>query len=90
MPNMNGTGPAGQGHMTGRMAGNCGGEKKIQAQEFAGRGRGMGKNMGRGCTPRCGCGAQGNIANLNREMLEKRKEMLKKNLDEIEKQLNNL
>lgn len=90
MPNMNCTGPAGQGPMTGRMAGNCTGEKKIQVNECAVRGRGMGRGKGRVCAPRCGAGMQGNIANLNREMLEKRKEMLKKNLDDIEKQLNNL
>ncbi len=42
MPRFDGTGPAGQGPMTGRGLGPCGG-----GQAF-GRGRGAGRGMGRG------------------------------------------
>ncbi len=42
MPNMNGTGPQGQGAMTGRGLGPCGGGKRI-----FGCGRGLGRGLGR-------------------------------------------
>lgn len=54
MPNRDGTGPMGQGSMTGRAAGYCAGNEKPKyatsgggGRGFGGAGRGMGR--GRGC-----------------------------------------
>ncbi|MFA4999805.1 MAG: DUF5320 domain-containing protein [Patescibacteria group bacterium] len=46
MPRMNGTGPLGQGPMTGRGLGNCAGAQKSASSS---RGRGLGRGCGRGC-----------------------------------------
>ncbi|MDD4352352.1 MAG: DUF5320 domain-containing protein [Candidatus Gracilibacteria bacterium] len=43
MPNFDGTGPQGQGPLTGRGMGKCAGAKG------GGLGRGMGRRAGRGC-----------------------------------------
>ncbi|MBD3248319.1 hypothetical protein GF382_03460 [Candidatus Falkowbacteria bacterium] len=47
MPNMNGTGPRGEGPMTGRGLGNCSGAKGANAST-RGRGLGRGRKPGRG------------------------------------------
>ena len=50
MPGLNGTGPNGQGPMTGRGMGNCNTTENVNtARPFgAGLGRGFGRGMGRG------------------------------------------
>ena len=77
MPKRDGTGPMGQGTMTGRGLGNC------NDGEIMNSGFGMGRRFGRGM----GCS---NGRGYNREYLTEQKSMLQKTLDSIEKQLENL
>ena len=71
MPNLDGTGPNGEGARTGRGLGNCKGDMS---------GRGSGRGMGRGYVRRYGkC-----FADMTKE---ERKDALLKDKAEIEKQL---
>lgn len=47
MPGLNGTGPLGEGPMTGRAQGRCAGNKSID-DTILGFGHGLGRGMGRG------------------------------------------
>lgn len=51
MPRFDGTGPAGQGPMTGRGMGSCG-----RGKAWGGRGQGWGRGMGRGAGMGMGAG----------------------------------
>lgn len=54
MPRLDGTGPAGQGPMTGRKMGRCPQSNDVSADQPLGFGRGKGLGRGLGC--RCGRG----------------------------------
>ncbi len=54
MPNLDGTGPDGQGPKTGRGMGNCDGAKPKNANRAPGRGLGRGQGLGRGAGRRGG------------------------------------
>ena len=57
MPGFDGTGPLGQGAMTGRGMGNCNPAwNTYQAGSVYGYGRGRGRGLGRGCGPGRGMG----------------------------------
>ena len=93
MPRKDGTGPMGQGPLSGRKTGACGGQGKGQG---AG---GMGKGMGRGAGQGFGQGmAQGNRGAIStqgseplakeellqeKKMLQQRLEMINKNLEKV-------
>lgn len=88
MPNLDGTGPMGQGPMTGRGMGRCGGgQKGGGAGKMRGAGRRGGYGMGRGF-----CGWQN--ANLTKEqekaLLENEIIFLKASLKSAEDELNSL
>jgi hypothetical protein len=97
MPGRNRTGPLGQGVMTGRGQGDCGGTAAYDEAPAFGRGRGMGgggggrgrgrgRGMGRGLGR--GFGAQGAIeAPVGRKQtdLEREIEELKSRLEAVEK-----
>lgn len=85
MPKRDGTGPMGQGAMTGRGLGNCNDGEIMNSDFGMGRrfGRGMGCSNGRGYNRSKGMG-------MDREYLTEQKSMLQKTLDAIEKQLENL
>lgn len=85
MPRRDGTGPMGQGAMTGRGLENCN-DGEIMNSDF-----GMGRRFGRGMG--CSNGRRFNRAKgmgMDREYLTEQKSMLQKTLDAIEKQLENL
>ena len=75
MPNQDGTGPLGRGSVTGRGMGRCGGGQ--------GRGTGMGRRFNRRMV-RC-CDRVDQIP--TRQDLEDYKNNLKKELEEVEKEL---
>lgn len=81
MPAYNGTGPMGQGKMTGRKMGKCDGAVSA-AGSFSG-GQGMGRGMGRGR----GFGCNRSIITQADEKtsLENQIDVMKKRLDEINK-----
>lgn len=82
MPKLDGTGPQGQGPMTGRGCGKCGG------------GQGVGTGIGRGLGCRGGRRGLGRMAvglspEETKKALETEKEFLKQELEMIEKELKN-
>lgn len=48
MPNKDGTGPKGDGPLTGRKQGNCNKDGESLGNQGSGKGRGRGANCGRG------------------------------------------
>lgn len=81
MPGRDGTGPLGQGAMTGRGLGICG----SAGQRVYGRGLGMGYGLGRGYY----CGRIVNpIYTDSTETLAQEKAVLEARLDAINKQIN--
>jgi len=92
MPGRNGTGPMGYGAMTGRGMGVCAGAP--------GFGYGAGFGMGYGCRRGLGRGfgrgygwiynPSPDVPRTDKEYLEGQKEFLKKRLDSINKQLENM
>lgn len=80
MPRGDGTGPMGNGAMTGRGLGGC----------FTGRKeyRGFGFGLGRGYTRGFRTGLD--VVETDKELLKNQKEILKERLDTIDKQLENL
>lgn len=101
MPRRDGTGPMGQGPLTGRGMGCCVGvERTNRGFEYGmGFGRGLGRGLGRGnrMNPRGGRGYQdfffvpGNDSNENspqyKDMLVEQKAMLARQLAAIEREL---
>lgn len=90
MPGRDGTGPMGQGSITGRGLGFCTG---VNAKRYGnglkrGFGYGMGLNYG------CRRGIEGYYAGqsglTNKELLIEQKDILQRRLDEISEQLKNL
>ncbi|MBN1501374.1 MAG: DUF5320 domain-containing protein [Spirochaetes bacterium] len=86
MPGFNRTGPLGQGPMTGRGMGMCGGNAG------AGSNRGFGRMFsawGRGCRGRGGFNYMGNFNPMNTEEtvenLKKQKEILEQRISALEK-----
>jgi hypothetical protein len=81
MPRRDGTGPMGQGAMTGRGLGRCSGASGSQ-------GGGYGRGLGRGFAGE----AVDTEASLKtrKELLEEEKEFLLKRIDEIDKELESL
>ncbi|MCD4713467.1 MAG: DUF5320 domain-containing protein [Clostridiales bacterium] len=96
MPRRDGTGPMGQGAMTGRGLGNCNDGEIMNSDFGMGRrfGRGMGCSNGRRFNRAKGMGIGFGFgyrnAGMDREYLTEQKSMLQKTLDAIEKQLENL
>ncbi len=98
MPKRDGTGPMNQGPMTGRGLGNCDDGETVNSGFGMGRGlgRGMGCSNGRGINrgrsrgKGLGMGFGYKNAGMDKEYLTEQKSMLKKTLDAIEKQLENL
>ena len=84
MPRRDGTGPMGQGAMTGRGLGNCN-DGEIMNSDF-----GMGRRFNRAKGMGIGFGFGNRNAGMDREYLTEQKSMLQKTLDAIEKQLENL
>jgi len=84
MPYKNGTGPNGQGPMTGRGMGPCAGDARAMGGRGMGRGNGAGRGMGRGY----GMGfAPPVYAAPTKEMLQSEKAMLEAELKAIDEQL---
>ncbi len=86
MPGRDGSGPTGQGPLTGRRAGLCTGAG--QTRLFSGRGCGMGFG-GRG---RAGAGLGNRFGGLNvgatdKEILNEERELLKQRMDQIDRAL---
>jgi len=80
MPKLDGTGPQGAGPMTGRGCGKCNGAQ--------GTGMGMGRGLGcRGGRRGLGRMAVGLSPEETKKVLETEKELLKQELDAIEKEL---
>lgn len=89
MPKLDGTGPQGQGPMTGRGMGKCAGAQPLYYG--LGQGRRMGANRGR----KIGLGRLGWFgAGLDKvdqkEVLKEEKDALKKELELVEKELKDL
>lgn len=80
MPKRDGTGPMGQGPMTGRGLGKCNNSGK----EKFGTGRGMGRGLGRGLIN------QKDSARTEKELLTEQKAILQNQLETVDKQLENL
>jgi hypothetical protein len=78
MPRRDGTGPMGQGAMTGGGRGRCGGGAGSQ-------GGGYGRGLGRGCAGEAG--DKEASSKTRKELLEEEKEFLLKRIDEISKEL---
>jgi len=76
MPRRNGTGPLGQGAMTGRGMGPCNGQRTNYARGY-GRGMGMGNGLGR----------SNFYATPTKEDLQVEKENLQRRIEEINKTL---
>ena len=96
MPRGDGTGPMGQGPLTGRKMGQCGGGQGMGMGQGRGLGRGMGRGagqgMGRGVGPGLGQGTRGAFAgqdnsSLSEEELLQEKKMLQQRLEMINKDL---
>ncbi len=93
MPNLDGTGPNGNGQKTGRAQGNC---TKNTEQSFYGRGRGgrFGQRQGgggRGFGNRNGIGFGGNIESKPQNQADLQDEIseLRKQLENLEQKLKN-
>jgi hypothetical protein len=81
MPNMNGTGPQGQGAMTGRGLGPCGGGMR----------RGGGRGLGRGLRRGLGHGRQATLTkDEEKKILEAELKEIELEKQEIEKRLKEL
>ncbi|TAH64255.1 MAG: hypothetical protein EWM47_13015 [Anaerolineaceae bacterium] len=80
MPRRDGTGPMGAGIMTGRGLGNCVGENEIRYGSSLRTGSVRGFSNKRGST----------VGPSSKELLQEEKEQLKKRLDAIYRQLENL
>lgn len=80
MPGRDGTGPLGQGAMTGRGLGQCGGTGR------AAYGRGLGLGYGRGIN--CRRASYNPVYADSREALAEQKAVLEARLDAINRQLN--
>jgi hypothetical protein len=92
MPGRNGTGPMGQGAMTGRGLGYCTGNNTAVYGRGAGCGfgRGFGRGMGLGYGFRRGFGNfyAGQLPDMaDKEILTEQKELLQRSIDAINKQL---
>ena len=100
MPRGDGTGPMGQGPLTGRKMGQCGGGQGMGMGQGRGLGRGMGRGAGqgfgqgagRGAGQRLGQGNRGAFAgqdnsSLSEEELLQEKKMLQQRLETINKDL---
>jgi hypothetical protein len=74
MPRMDGTGPLGQGSMTGRGMGKCGGNKR----NFGGRGLGIGRSTGSPKNNLQTLEEEEKFFNDKLELIKKDKEALKK------------
>lgn len=90
MPRRDGTGPMGQGPMTGWGMGPCRWEgygygRGGRRMGFGGRGRGYGRGWGRGYGPCYGYAPYDD--RTDREILEEERDLLEKRLDYISKQL---
>ena len=99
MPGRDGTGPMGQGSMTGRGLGVCTGVNVGRYGVGLGRGfgRGMGRSMGLGMGFGYGCRrgavrfyAGGAMELTDKEILNEQKELFQKRLDVVSRQLENL
>lgn len=82
MARRDGTGPMGQGPMTGRGMGPCAETRNDGAGLRRGRGRGMG--MGRGFSP------NQNTSKTQKELLQDQKDALKNQLKSIDEKLEGL
>lgn len=91
MPKRDGTGPMGQGSMTGRGLGICTGANAGGYGIGLGRGRGFGIGLGFRCNRDFGGNFIGQYPGLtDKELLTEQKNFLQKRLDAISKQLENL
>jgi len=81
MPVLDGTGPQGAGPMTGRGMGKCAGANPVYNR------RGLGLGSRRGMGMRAGWSAAGLTVKEKRDVLEKEKELLKQEMEAIEKEL---
>ena len=85
MPRMDGTGPMGAGTMTGRGFGPCAGGKGLGCG--MGRGAGMGRGMSNGQGYSRGVVMNTNTNTDSREQLQQRRDLLKTQLDALDKTL---
>lgn len=90
MPRRDGTGPMGQGPLSGRRTGACGGQG--QGQSAGGMGKGMGRGVSQGFGRGIGQGSRGVLSTQGREPLAKEellqeKKMLQQRLEMINKDL---
>lgn len=90
MPRRDGTGPMGQGPLSGRRTGACGGQGK--GQGAGGTGNGMGRGAGQGFGQGKGQGNRGSFASQGTESLAKEellqeKKLLQQRLETINKDL---
>ena len=98
MPSRNGTGPVGLGSMTGRGLGSCLSASTVKYGAGLGQRLGLGFARRRGLGQRLGLGrgfGKGIIVNQNvpqtqKELLQEQKNVLKNQLDAINKHLENL
>ncbi len=96
MPRRDGSGPAGQGPLTGRGLGNCTGVQNTAYGYGYGRGLGLGMGMGRGAGYGRGFGGYYATAPApvtyasQKDFLTAQQSDLKNRLDIINSQLNNL
>lgn len=92
MPRGDGTGPVGNGPMSGRGFGSCAGANA--GRYGAGMSNGFGRGRRFGCRQGYGMGmnypADPAIAKSKKELLEEQKQLLQNKLDIISKQLENL
>ena len=90
MPRRDGTGPMGQGPLSGRRTGACSGQGK--GQGAGGMGKGMGRGAGQGFGQGMGPGNRGSVTSqgsepLAKEELLQEKKMLQQRLEMINKHL---
>lgn len=90
MPGRDGTGPAGAGTMTGRGLGFCSGVNTARRGTgfYAGSGPGCRRGLRGGFCRGFGIGR--NFPASQKELLEKKKDLLQSRIDIIDKQLKNL
>lgn len=88
MPFFDGTGPRGQGPMTGRGMGPCGGSYGFGRRGWFGRGRGYGRGWGYG--PGFLSNFRAPTKTEEREYLEEYKKDLEAELASVEKELKDL
>jgi len=92
MPGRDGTGPIGNGAMTGRGMGVCAGAPGLRYGAGFGVGFGCRRGLGRGFGRGYGLNYNPSLdaTRTDKEFLEEQKEFLKNRLDSIDKQLDNL